>query len=92
MSSDVARPEQSLATRDDIRRLEAMIGALTKTMDRIAHDQDVQFKRIAQLQADIDLIRAAWSQILPSGEATASATPKRTSYGGPERRVTARKK
>jgi hypothetical protein len=40
----------------------------------------VQFTRIAQLQADIDLIRAAWTRV------------KSEPYKGPERRSIARKK
>ena len=67
-----------------------MITALQKAMDRIVHDQDVQFKRIAQLQADIDLVRGAWTKITASGEETPYA--KRPNYAGPERRAAARKK
>jgi hypothetical protein len=79
-----------LATRDDIRRLEHLIAALQTTMDRIVHDQEVQFKRIAQLQADIDLVRAAWAKAASESEATESS--KRRTYAGPERRLTTRKK
>lgn len=81
--------DSALTTRDDIRRLEELIAALQKAMDRITHDQEVQFKRIAQLQADIDLIRSAWTKIPPASEATESS--KRRPYAGPERRLTARK-
>lgn len=79
------------ATRDDIRRLEDMIRALKKEGDRIVHNQDVQFKRIAQLQADFDLVRAAWTKMAAAADETTPAAKRRT-YAGPERRLIARKK
>jgi len=82
--------DSGLATRDDIRRLEELMGALQKAMERIVHDQEVQFKRIAQLQADIDLVRGAWTKTAASAEETTSA--KRPTFVGPERRRAARKK
>ncbi|HET9264867.1 MAG TPA: hypothetical protein VFO14_17585 [Vicinamibacterales bacterium] len=82
--------DSALATRDDIRRLEELMRVLQKAMDRIVHDQEVQFKRIAQLQADIDLVRGAWTKTAASAEETTSG--KRPTYVGPERRLTARKK
>jgi hypothetical protein len=88
--SALPTPDSPLATRDDIRRLEAMIVALKNQIDRVVHDQDVQFKRIAQLQADIDLVRGAWAKMAARAEATKPS--KRRTYVGLERRVTARKK
>jgi len=82
--------ESALATRDDIRRLEELIAGLQKAMDRIVHDQQVQFTRMAQLQADIDLVRGAWTKMAAAGEETTPA--KRRTYAGSERRLTARKK
>jgi hypothetical protein len=87
----VPPPDSAPATRDDIRRLEDMILALKKEVDRIVHDQDVQFKRIAQLQADLDLVRGAWTKMAAAAEETTPADKRRT-YAGPERRLTARKK
>ena len=86
----VPSPDSPPATQDDIRRLEHLITALQAAMDRIVHDQEVQFKRIAQLQADIDLVRGAWTKTKESGEEKIAA--KRPTYIGPERRLTARKK
>jgi hypothetical protein len=86
----VPQTDSTPATRDDIRRLEELIAALRVTMERITHDQEVQFKRIAQLQADIDHVRAAWTKVAPDSEGTESS--KRRTYAGPERRLTARKK
>jgi hypothetical protein len=83
--------DSTLATHDDIRRLEDMIVALKKEMDRIVHDQDVQFKRIGQLQADIDLVRGAWTEMAAAAEETKPAAKRRT-HAEPVRRITARKK
>ena len=69
----VPAPDSALATRDDIRRLEEMILALKREIDRIVHDQEVQFKRIAQLQAEMDLVRRAWTKKPPSDEEEPSA-------------------
>ena len=82
--------DSALATLDDIRRLEELIAALQAAMDRITRDQEIQFTRIAQLQADIDLVRGAWTKSPSVTEAAASS--KRRTYAGPERRLTARKK
>ena len=82
--------DSALATRDDIRRLEELIVALRKAMDRIVHDQEVQFKRIAQVQADIDLVRGAWTKLASARDERSPAKP--TNYAGPERPLTARKK
>jgi hypothetical protein len=55
-------PEKTLATKADMERLERMLQVLTEDV----HKQlDMTFKRIAQLQADLDLIRAAWSKFTP---------------------------
>ena len=49
-------------TKADLERLEKALERLT---DEMRTKLDVQFKRMAQLQADIDLIRAAWTKISP---------------------------
>jgi hypothetical protein len=64
-----APPDHPFATRDDLRRLELLI-------EQMRHDLDVQFTRIAQLQADLDLIRGAWAKVKPAD----------APYIGPERR------
>ena len=85
-----AVPPADSSTRDEIRRLNTLIAGLQEAIDNLAHTQDVQFKRIAQLQADIDVIRGT----LTKRRATDGDKPpdKRSPYAGPERRLTARKK
>ena len=38
---------------------------LERLCEQLRNDLDVQFKRIAQLQADIDMIRGAWTKVKP---------------------------
>ena len=72
-------PDEPLATRDDLRRLESELAELRDAVARLLREQQVHFTRMAQLQADIDLIRSAWSKIKPPDVTGAS-------YTGPERR------
>ena len=54
-----------MATPEDIQRIESQIADLKAVLDRHSKELATQLTRIAQLQADIDLIRAAWSKIAP---------------------------
>jgi uncharacterized protein YejL (UPF0352 family) len=53
-------------TRADIERLEKQLADMNAAIER--HDASLKLglKRMGQLQADIDLIRAAWAKITPS--------------------------
>ena len=53
---------QAVATSEDIRRLERQIADLSAALERQAHDLNVQFTRMAQLQADVDVIRGGCAQ------------------------------
>jgi hypothetical protein len=77
--------DAATVTRDDLRRVAQEIDSLRGTVEQMAKDQQVQFTRIAQLQADIDVVRSAWTKLKP--ETRSSQT-----YAGPERRLTSRKK
>jgi septal ring factor EnvC (AmiA/AmiB activator) len=59
-------PDQATATRDDVQRLERHIADLKATVARLEHDLQIQFTRTSQVQADIDLIRAAWTMVKPT--------------------------
>jgi hypothetical protein len=52
-------------TQGDIERLERQLAKLQAAIER--HDASLRMNltRMAQLQADIDLIRAAWSKTTP---------------------------
>jgi uncharacterized protein YejL (UPF0352 family) len=53
-------------TRADIERLEKQLADMKAAIER--HDASLKLglKRMGQLQADIDLIRAAWSKVTPN--------------------------
>ena len=61
-------PESSATaslTRADIERLEKQLADMKAAIER--HDASLKLglKRMGQLQADIDLIRAAWAKLTP---------------------------
>ena len=49
-------------TRAEFERLTRKIEQMRERMDAIAREQEIQFQRIAEVQAAIDLIRSAWSK------------------------------
>ena len=77
-------PDSSVTPAEVVRRLERQLAELREVLDAVLRDQQVQFTRIAQLQADIDVIRGAWSKLK-------GPDPIDPTYTGPERRRTYRK-
>jgi hypothetical protein len=77
-------PDSPVASRDEVRRLEQQLAEIRETLAAVLRDQQVQFTRIAQLQADIDVIRGTWSKLK-------DPDPIDPTYIGPERRRTQRK-
>lgn len=55
--------DHSPATRADIYRLERQVADLKAALERYEHELNVQVTRTAQVQADMDLIKSAWSAI-----------------------------
>ena len=66
---------------DNIQELRQQVAELKAALDKIAREQDVHFTRIAQLQADIDLIRAAWVNVKPPDTAVANIGERRKADG-----------
>ena len=68
MHARIAHIEASLRklarARDVVRRAEhdRVVAALEK-LERHARDLDIQFQRIAQIQAELDEIKRAWQRI-----------------------------
>jgi hypothetical protein len=46
-----------------IAQLEARVAEIEALADRQTKELETQFKRIAQLQADLDHVRLAWAQV-----------------------------
>ena len=57
MDKPKRRPANAV-TRSEFRRLE-------NTLEECCRQLDVQFRRIAQMQAEMDQIRVAWTKIAP---------------------------
>jgi hypothetical protein len=55
-------PPTPVSNRERILALEAHIARLDKTVDQHQRDLDIQLQRIAQIQADLDAIRTAWTK------------------------------
>jgi hypothetical protein len=55
-------PDFAAVTRADLERLERRLDAL---IEEFRKERDMHLKRVAQIQADIDVIRGAWSKISP---------------------------
>jgi hypothetical protein len=53
-------------TRADLERLEKQLAEMRAAIERHEASLKLGLKRMGQLQADIDLIRAAWSKIAPT--------------------------
>jgi predicted nucleic acid-binding Zn-ribbon protein len=52
-------------TRTEFNRLRHEFEELASRQDATQRELAIQFQRIAELQAEIDVIRAAWSKIGP---------------------------
>jgi hypothetical protein len=59
---DVTRGEYNRIV-DILNERNVILNALRDGQRQLEHDRDVQFKRIAQLQAELDEIRLAWEKI-----------------------------
>lgn len=53
--------------RSRIQTLQDQIDALEEVVDLHRRTLEIQFQRIAQIQADLDAIRSAWMQAKPKG-------------------------
>ena len=63
----------STPSSEEFNRLLERVNALSRDLDAAHHELRIQFERMAQLQADIDLIRAAWSKVGNASADMASA-------------------
>jgi hypothetical protein len=49
-------------SRAEFNRVIARLNERGEIINDLRHNQDVQFQRLAQLQAELDLIRRAWER------------------------------
>jgi hypothetical protein len=69
----------STPTREEFNQLRERVNALTRDLDAAHRELRIQFERMAQLQADIDVIRGAWSKV---GSQPATERPIRVVRSG----------
>ena len=50
-------------TREEFNRVIEMLNERGAIMNDLAHNQEVQFKRLAQLQAELDLLKRACERL-----------------------------
>jgi len=50
-------------TRAEFNRVIALLNERGEILNDLRHNQDVQFQRLAQLQAEMDLIARAWEKL-----------------------------
>lgn len=50
-------------TRGEFNRVIELLNERGEIMNDLRHNQEMQFKRLAQLQAELDLIRRAWERV-----------------------------
>jgi hypothetical protein len=48
--------------REEFNRLIDMLNERTELLNRLLKDQQIQFQRIAQIQAELDLMKHAWAR------------------------------
>ncbi len=53
-------------TRTEFERVIEVLNARGTMLTDLAHNQDIQFKRIAQLQADFDVLKRALAKLMPA--------------------------
>ncbi len=53
-------------TRTEFNRVIELLNARGTMLADLAHNQDIQFKRIAQLQADVDALRRVVTKLMPA--------------------------
>ena len=61
-------PDPAPSTDPRIIALEDRIARLEQVVDEQQRELQIQFERISQLQADIDIIRGAWTKLKPAPE------------------------
>jgi hypothetical protein len=55
-------------TRAEFNRVIAILNERGQIVNDLRHNQDMQFQRLAQLQAEMDLIRRAWEKSARTGQ------------------------
>jgi hypothetical protein len=58
----IPKASRAYVTRAEFNRVVQVLNERGEIIEELVHSLDIQFKRIAQLQADFDLIKRAWAR------------------------------
>lgn len=59
----IAKARRTSVRREEFNQLIDMLNERGELLNRVLREQDIQFQRIAQLQAELDHIKQAWSKL-----------------------------
>ena len=52
--------------REEFNRLIDMLNERGTLLNKLLQDQQIQFQRMAQMQAELDLVKKAWERLSPA--------------------------
>jgi hypothetical protein len=58
----IPRTVRKSVSREEFNRVIDLLNERGEILNDLRHNQDVQFRRIAQLQAELDAIKRAWDR------------------------------
>jgi hypothetical protein len=59
----IPKGRQTNVRRDEFNKVIDLLNKRGEILNAILRDQAIQFQRIAQIQADLDLIKRAWTNV-----------------------------
>ena len=59
----IPRAHRESVSREEFNRVIDLLNERGEILNDLRHNQDVQFSRIAQMQAELDAIRRAWERM-----------------------------
>jgi hypothetical protein len=59
----IASAKRVDVTREEFNRVIAILNERGEILNNLAHNQEIQFKRLAQLQAELDAVKRAWQKL-----------------------------
>jgi hypothetical protein len=61
------RPTRRAVTREEFKRLIKRLNERAEIINDLQQNQQIQFQRLAQLQAEVDVIKRAWDKLRRAG-------------------------
>jgi hypothetical protein len=61
------RPTRRAVTREEFKRLIKRLNERAEIINDLQQNQQIQFQRLPQLQAEVDVIKRAWDKLRRAG-------------------------